>query len=121
MEEPDFLPVEEAFQFTYELLPGGVRLHWQIAPGYYLYKERFTAKQANIRLNLDQATFSKEGEPKDDPNFGRVHVYHHDVYFDLPIEFGEEDASEITVSYQGCAEAGLCYPPQKQQVLVTRQ
>lgn len=116
--EPEFLKVDEAFQFSSELKPDGIQLHWDIADGYYLYFERMKFKSDDPNVKLGTPQFSTQGEPKVDEYFGEVHVIHHALDVFVPVTLsGDKMEADIQVSYQGCAEAGLCYPPRKQQIL----
>lgn len=116
--EPEFLKVDEAFVFSSELKPDGMQLHWDIADGYYLYFERMKFKSDDPGITLGTPQFSTQGEPKVDEYFGEMHVIHHalDVFVPVTLAGGKAEA-EVQVTYQGCAEAGLCYPPRKQQIL----
>lgn len=116
--EPEFLKVDEAFQFSSELKPDGIQLHWDIADNYYLYFERMKFKSDDPNVKLGTPQFSTQGEPKMDEYFGEVNVIHHalDVFLPVTLSGGKTEA-DVQVSYQGCAEAGLCYPPRKQQIL----
>ena len=100
-----FLAPEEAFQFSVENpAPGTASLHWTIAPGYYLYRERMSVVAAG---GVPAAVVWPAGEKKNDPNFGAVEVYHGEVSAELQ----REVPAELNVTWQGCAEGGLCYPP----------
>ena len=108
-----FLPVEQAFVLQVEQGSNGsgpVRLRWQIADGYYLYRDRIEVTGATAGTSLEVA--KPAGEPKDDPNFGMMEVYHQSV----TIEVKSPGAGPLHVTWQGCADAGLCYPPQTQRV-----
>lgn len=107
----DFLPAEQAFELeAVRLEAGQARLQWRIAPGYYLYRERFAVSALPSGQPL-QPTLPP-GERKDDPNFGVMEVYHDDVAMQLDAA----GAAGLRVTWQGCAEAGLCYPPQTHTV-----
>lgn len=112
--EPDFLPPDQAFRFSYEQSEqGDVLLHWEIEPGYYLYQQRFRVTDAE-KNPLTDLQFLHKPKQKDDPNFGRVAIFHDEVSIRVrPL------TDTLLVSYQGCAEGGLCYPPRKQQIAVT--
>lgn len=106
-----FLDAEQAFQLRVHQAAGQpVRLEWEIAQGYYLYRERFGlvampgATPAQVALPA--------GEVKSDPQFGSVAVYHGA----LTVDVQTHDARALEVTWQGCAEAGLCYPPQKRTI-----
>ena len=112
-QEPEFLDVHEAFQLELIQETDQIRISWRIADSYYLYKERFDFSiSPNAGLTLGQPQFSRKGKMKDDPAFGMVEVYYHDVEVILPAAGYKQQTMELSVSYQGCAEAGLCYPPQ---------
>lgn len=108
-----FLPAEQAFALTVEQVDGGtgdVRLHWKIAPGYYLYRDRIGIAAAPAD-SLDPVALPA-GERKEDPNFGVMEVYHDAVT--VPVH--APGAQALNVTWQGCADAGLCYPPQTRKV-----
>ena len=116
--EPEFLPVDEAFELSAEVDgDGALRAGWEIADGYYLYRHRFGFKAGeggSARLGeLEIAP----GKAKVDEYFGAVEVYYHNARARVPIEAGSGPL-EVGISYQGCAEAGLCYPPQTRWVSV---
>jgi thioredoxin:protein disulfide reductase len=117
--EDQFLPVDQAFVFT-AFADGGERvmLDWQIAPGYYLYRHRISAKTATPGFTLG-AIALPDGKKKTDEFFGDVEVYYDILSASLPV--GRMDgvsALELSISYQGCADAGLCYPPVTKTVTV---
>lgn len=104
----EFLPVTEAFQLQPELNGQQLKLHWTIAPNYYLYEERF-------RLRNDQqlllTPLYQEGITKYDEFFEKeMTVFYHSatVVIDLP---EHTSPLNVQVESQGCADAGLCYPP----------
>lgn len=109
----DVLPIDQAFPvaplpFDGEHLP----IEWQVAPGYYLYKDKFSFKLLNgegLSLGVPQIP---KGEIKEDAYFGTVETFPETVVVKLPIQ-GLKYATELTlqVGYQGCAEVGICYPP----------
>ncbi|HEX9802180.1 MAG TPA: protein-disulfide reductase DsbD, partial [Gammaproteobacteria bacterium] len=88
---------------------------WDITPGHYLYKDkfRFTLTDAD-GVTLGQPELPR-GEEKDDEFFGRIEVYHTPVEIRLPLLRENLEPTEVTllVGYQGCADIGICYPPQK--------
>lgn len=111
----DFLPVEKAFQPTSDLQPARLTLHWAVTPGHYLYERQFKLRWRDGSLPEPQFTVMQAGEWHDDPSFGRVKVYRSDVDLVLAPPAGLKSLTGNTtleVRYQGCAEAGLCYPPQ---------
>ncbi|WP_339525021.1 protein-disulfide reductase DsbD [Pseudomonas sp. EL_65y_Pfl2_R96] len=107
--QPDFLPVEKAFIFTSERLESGeTQLYWQIADGYYLYQRRLKFDD----LSSEHIPALPEGESHSDEFFGEQQVYRQGLELKIPAGA----AGQIKVGFQGCADAGLCYPPQTQVV-----
>ncbi len=112
--EDEFLPQDEAFKLdAIATAPDRIEVSFQVHQGYYLYRSRMkyavTAGQPASIGNVELP----DGEKKVDEFFGEQEVYHHDVTAKLPVSRGGKDPLKlnIEVSYQGCAEAGLCYPP----------
>ena len=115
--EEDYLAVEQAFKPVLNVKDGHVMLSFSIADGYYLYKKRILATTASqTPVAVGQAVFDAPAQIKNDPNFGRVEVFHHTLSVDLPIYATQnkdiEKVVPINAVYQGCSEQGLCYPPQ---------
>lgn len=113
-QDAGFLAPEQAFPLTVTAeADGRLALQWQIAPGYYLYRSRMkvAAEPASSRAELALPP----GVPKRDPNFGTVDVYHGSVRVDV----AAPHATALKVVWQGCAEAGLCFPPQQRTVVLT--
>jgi thioredoxin:protein disulfide reductase len=109
--EPKFLPVDEAFQLSVAVSDGTVTMRWHIAPGYYLYKSKldFSASGRPLEASIPSGTVSE------DEYFGKVEVFHEELTVSLELADSRQ-ADVISVVYQGCAEAGLCYPPQKREI-----
>lgn len=108
--QDEFLPVAEAFKPSYTIAQGKLVLHWQIADGYYLYEERFKFR-ADEGISIAPAY--TPGKMKYDELFERetmVHYHEVSASFDLA---GIAKPFNLKLEYQGCADAGLCYPPQK--------
>jgi thiol:disulfide interchange protein DsbD len=107
--KPDFLPVEKAFTFTSERLESGeTQLYWQIADGYYLYQQRLKFDG----LPVEHKPALPVGEDHSDEFFGQQQVYRQGLELKIPAGA----SGQVKVSYQGCADAGLCYPPQTKVV-----
>ncbi|MEQ8494086.1 MAG: protein-disulfide reductase DsbD, partial [Gammaproteobacteria bacterium] len=109
----EFLPPDEAFRLTESVgADGALELDFDIAPGYYLYRDRFRFTPVTAGVAFGAAELPPS-EPKDDPEFGRVEVYKHDMTARLPLAEAPPAAGliEAEVRYQGCAEDGICYPP----------
>lgn len=112
----EFLPVEQAFQLAAMPTAGGVTLIWTIAPDYYLYKHRFKITHAD--KDITSTAWFGEGTKKTDDYFGKVEVYFYQAIAEIPLPepctAGLDNCDrELLVQYQGCAEAGLCYPIQQ--------
>ncbi len=109
----DFLPPEQAFRLSASAESAErVRLTWVIAPGYYLYRDRIKATGEAGHASVGAPEFP-EGQIKSDEYFGKQVVYHDELVVPLPVKrSGSGDLNlPLNVTYQGCAEAGLCYPP----------
>ncbi|WP_075793996.1 protein-disulfide reductase DsbD [Massilia putida] len=105
----DFLPPEQAFKLSAQLRSDlrAVHLIWTIAPGYHLYRDRlvFTAPQVGQPALPD-------GVRKFDSNFNKeMETYAGQLAADLPLKTDAKNPFVLRVGYQGCADAGLCYPP----------
>ena len=101
--QPDFLPVGKAFTFTSERLASGeTQLYWQIADGYYLYQQRMKFE------GLAEQPVLPQGEAHSDEFFGEQQVYRQGLEVKLPAGA----TGKVKLGWQGCADAGLCYPPQ---------
>lgn len=107
--QPDFLPVTKAFALSVEPLPSGeTRLQWKIADTYYLYQKRFKFDG----LDAAHTPVLPQGLEHSDEFFGATQVYRDSVAIVIPAGA----SGQVRVSWQGCADAGLCYPPQSQTV-----
>jgi thioredoxin:protein disulfide reductase len=110
----DFLPVDAAFVLeTVADGPDRVRLRWTIADGYYLYRERMTATTTSEQARLGALSLPT-GKLKNDEFFGEQEVYYDELVATLPVSRAgtSEFQLPLKVTFQGCAEAGLCYPPE---------
>ncbi|MEX2123808.1 MAG: protein-disulfide reductase DsbD [Woeseia sp.] len=111
--ESEFLPVDEAFRPMLKAIDGNtVEISIQVAPGYYLYKDKISAATSATRVQLGRLDLP-QGEMKSDPYFGDMEVYHTDVIATLPLARATPEALdlELEVKYQGCADGGICYVP----------
>ncbi|MGH8198746.1 MAG: protein-disulfide reductase DsbD [Steroidobacteraceae bacterium] len=117
--QDQFLPVDQAFVFTASADGGEqVLLDWQVAPGYYLYRHRVSAKTTTPDFALGEIAMPA-GKKKTDEFFGDVEVYYDTLTATVPVTRPADASSfAIAVSYQGCADAGLCYPPVTQTVAI---
>ncbi|WP_269619979.1 protein-disulfide reductase DsbD family protein [Zhongshania sp. BJYM1] len=110
--ESTFLPVEEAYALSIRVENQQPIINWHIAEGYYLYRDRIHVRQINGDQLDELATNLPEGKLKQDPNIGDTHVFYHG----LSVRPALNSTAPITlkISFQGCADAGLCYPPHHQ-------
>ncbi|POD77442.1 protein-disulfide reductase DsbD [Pseudomonas syringae group genomosp. 3] len=114
----DFLPVRQAFQLSLiETTPESIKLRLVATDGYYLYRHRFQFRTEPADIGLGEAQLPK-GEQKHDEYFGDVEVYHGILDIDLPRKPGEQRPFTLVVTYQGCADKGLCYPPETERLSI---
>ena len=109
----NILPVTEAYRLSADAgTPGMLKLHWTIAPDYYLYRGRMKfAADAGVTLGEAQLP---PGEKHDDPYLGPVETYHHSVDASIPYTVAAGTTRlQLSVQYQGCheVEPKICYPP----------
>jgi thiol:disulfide interchange protein DsbD len=123
-EENEVIPVDKAYQFSAKV--GGpleLRLNWDIAPGTYLYQEKIKLKIKQgedvslAEYKLPQAKIKRDAL-RPDGTTGDLPVYYHRLHIPVPLDRTNSSATTITleVVYQGCADFGFCYPPQKKQI-----
>jgi thiol:disulfide interchange protein DsbD len=112
----DFLPVREAFQLSLvDSTPQSIKLRFVATEGYYLYRHRFQFRADPTDVGLGAAQLPK-GEQKHDEYFGDVEVYHGILDVELPRT--DQRAFTLAVTYQGCADKGLCYPPETERLSI---
>lgn len=114
--EDDFLMPDQAFVVSGEAEgPDAVRVRWAIADGYYMYRSkfRFTSQTEGIVAGRPELP---AGTTKQDEFFGEVEIFRDQVEIRVPLKRTVEAGQDLTLeaSSQGCADAGLCYPPQRQ-------
>lgn len=111
------LEAEQAFRFSGgQTAADRLDFVWQIEPGYYLYQQRI---ELTLPPGVEQLARSDSAtDSKDDPLFGQVEVFHNQAEVSVQIGRDSEAApvGELLLSYQGCWEGGICYPPQTQQI-----
>lgn len=117
-DQSGFLPVDQALPFNYYTDGRELVLEWNIAPGHYLYKDRISITPVSAGVSLEKLMFERPGVITSDEFFGEMAVFYDPIqarqFIQLPA--GQTEA-EIQISYQGCASAGLCYPPQTRDLL----
>ena len=117
MAQTNFLKVDDAFKINElsQISEDTYQITWQVEPGYYLYEKRFWLKDKES--NKLDFIIRPVGVIKDDQNFGKVTVHYDTAKIQLKLEKQVLiNNSSIMLGYQGCADAGLCYPPQKKQL-----
>ncbi|WP_353193626.1 protein-disulfide reductase DsbD [Pandoraea pnomenusa] len=106
----DFLDPDVAFKVAKTEQPGVIVLRFDVAKGYYLYRERFAFAADNPAVTLGAPTFPK-GEVKHDETFDKdMEVYHEPIEVHIPVSQASGPFT-LNVTMQGCADKGLCYPP----------
>jgi thiol:disulfide interchange protein DsbD len=107
-----FVPVDQAFAFDFQQSENQLNLNWQIKPGYYLYRQQ-------IKLNPAQAELAPLELPKgtwhEDEFYGKTEIYTQRLNLPVTVKSAVKGAT-VSVTYQGCAEAGFCYPPETRVV-----
>jgi thiol:disulfide interchange protein DsbD len=112
-QDDEFLPPDEAFRFVAEMKrPDSVELNWAIADGYYLYKKRVSVSTDSDQVQVGQPLLP-QGKAHTDEFFGDSEVYFETLQGTVPVAraAGSSGTLNLKVTYQGCAEEGLCYLP----------
>ena len=112
----ELLPVQKAFQLTAKFVDNQVIFSWNIAKGYYLYKDKFQIS-TDSDIDIGKLIYPK-AIIQTDEFFGRVAVYRHQVDIIAPIKTLKNNALSFVVAYQGCADVGVCYPPISKAIIV---
>jgi thiol:disulfide interchange protein DsbD len=115
-DEPEFLQVDDAFQFDFSQQDDQLTLSWKIADGYYLYEKQFktVVKQAELGVHVFPAA-----EQVEDEFFGLSNVFRGQLDITYLIVSSVQDGM-VKIRYQGCADAGLCYPPTTKEVYLNQ-
>jgi thiol:disulfide interchange protein DsbD len=111
----ELLPVDQAFAMNARFdKPNELTVAWQVAPGYYLYRDKLTFA-AEGPIELGAATLPP-GEPHTDDNFGDVEIFRDYIEAKVPFARASPDELEveITAGFQGCKDDSICYPPGEQ-------
>jgi thiol:disulfide interchange protein DsbD len=111
----DLLEPEKAFRLSARAVdPATLEVRFDIARGYYMYRDKFAFAAEPADVKLGPAAFPK-GEIKKDEFFGLMETYRGPLAIRVPVE-GAGDRLKLAVTSQGCADVGVCYPPQTQHV-----
>ncbi|MEY4561257.1 MAG: hypothetical protein RLZZ618_534 [Pseudomonadota bacterium] len=115
-----FLDPVQAFKLSARVLDAKrLEVRFDIAPGYYLYRDKFTATSPVPGVTLSTLEVPP-GKVKFDENFGKnVEYFRDSVVMVLPVQAGEVRSFTVDVGNQGCADKGLCYPPMKRPLSVS--
>ena len=117
--QEELLPAEQAFRFFATVKDADtLHVNWEIAKGYYLYREKIQLELTNAAGNQLGSYSIPRGTPAHDEEFGQVEIFHDELGFDVPIIRANSSAQTITLQakYQGCADRGVCYPPMTKQI-----
>ncbi|WP_105605545.1 protein-disulfide reductase DsbD [Cronobacter sakazakii] len=107
-----FVPADQAFAFDFQQQKNQLTLNWQIKPGYYLYRQQIRVTPASASV---APLALPTGEPHEDEFFGKSEIYRDALSVPVTVEQASPGAT-LSVTYQGCAEAGFCYPPETRTV-----
>ncbi|MDK4218184.1 protein-disulfide reductase DsbD [Pantoea agglomerans] len=110
-----FVPVDQALTFDFDQQGAQLNLHWKVKSGYYLYRQQ-------IHITPQNATIAPltlpAGQPHEDEFFGKSEIYPQDLTLPVTLQQAASGAT-LSVTYQGCAAAGFCYPPETRSVPVS--
>ncbi|WP_380182971.1 protein-disulfide reductase DsbD [Kalamiella sp. sgz302252] len=107
-----FGTVDQAFSFDFSQQADRLTLNWQVKPGYYLYRQQITLTAHGAKL-ADWTL--PAGKPHEDEFYGKTEIYPDSLKVPLTILQADKGAT-LSVTYQGCAAAGFCYPPETRSV-----
>ena len=108
----NFIPADQAFAFDFQQNQHDVNLSWQVKEGYYLYRQQIKISPANASIAPLQLP---KGEPHNDEFYGKSEIYRQRLVVPVTLTQASHGAT-LTVTYQGCADAGFCYPPETRTV-----
>lgn len=114
--KPELLPPDRAFRLSARALDGGIlQVRFDVAEGYYLYRDRLSFRVEPVPA---EAALLPAGVAKHDPFFGDVETYRGVVEIRVPLARTAAPGEAITLfaESQGCADVGVCYPPNREQV-----
>jgi thiol:disulfide interchange protein DsbD len=113
----EFLKPDEAFRVSATPEADRIRVSWDIADGYYLYRSKIRFQTDTPGTELGNPKFPP-AQTREDPFFGEVEIYRGETSIDVPLKATEGGTVTLEAQSQGCADAGLCYPPHRQTLLV---
>ncbi|ELE9706913.1 protein-disulfide reductase DsbD [Enterobacter cloacae] len=104
----NFIPAEQAFVFDFQQNQHDLNLTWQVKEGYYLYRKQVSITPAQASVGALQLP---AGEWHKDEFYGKSEIYRQRLSVPVTVNQADKGAT-LTVTYQGCADAGFCYPPE---------
>lgn len=107
-----FVPVDQAFAFDFQQVDHKLTLSWQIKPGYYLYRQQI--KVVPTSADITPLAIPK-GTWHEDEFYGKTEIFTQQLTLPITVNAANKGSS-VSVTYQGCAEAGFCYPPETRVV-----
>lgn len=119
----EFLPVDKAFDLTAVNHKTGLTLSWHIATGYYVYQSRLAVfwLQPHAEPRLLKMHYSSSPVHQKDPNYGNVPVFRRGLNVNIDLQqlaAKRQSPLRLLVKYQGCIDAGLCYPVQWREIQI---
>jgi len=111
--EEQFLPPQQAYKYTTSVADGELVVRFDVEPGYYLYRDRLGFESATPGVTISKPDLPV-GEDHEDDYFGKQVIYRGNLAVAAKLQFdGPPRPFDVTLKLQGCADAGLCYPPQR--------
>ncbi|MCK7267085.1 protein-disulfide reductase DsbD [Enterobacter cloacae] len=104
----NFIPADQAFVFDFQQNQHDLNLTWQVKEGYYLYRKQVSITPAHASVGALQLP---AGEWHEDEFYGKSEIYRQHLSVPVTVQQADKGAT-LTVTYQGCADAGFCYPPE---------
>ena len=109
--EDEYLLPEDAFKYTATADEQNVTIEWRATKGYYLYKKRMGLSAATPGVTVGESVYPK-GEIHKDEYFGEQEIFRDTFKVTAPLSGAKVgDTVALKLKWQGCADAGLCYPP----------
>lgn len=108
----NFIPADQAFVFDFQQKQHDLNLTWQVKEGYYLYRKQVSITPAQAKVGALQMP---AGEWHEDEFYGKSEIYRQRLSVPVTVNQADKGAT-LTVTYQGCADAGFCYPPERKVV-----
>ncbi len=110
--EEELLEPDKAFAFSATVEGDAIRVEWNVADGYYLYRNKVRLSSDTPGVSLGEPKLPK-GKVKNDEFFGKMEIYRHRISGTVPLSRKDSsiDSFQLIAKYQGCADIGVCYPP----------